>query len=351
MPGSSPSNGPVNAIAAAVLFGLSTPLAKLLLGEIDPILLAALLYLGSGMGSFLLGNLRRPRWAALKEARLDARDYPWLAGAMLTGGVLAPISLLSGLRTTSAAAASLLLNLEVVATALVASLVFSEFIGRRVVAALVVITAAGIALTWNTTGLTGLSPGVLAIIAACVLWGLDNNLTRQISGKNPLAIAAVKGMGAGGVSFLLAMLSHAAIPGFRVVAAALLAGFITYGVSIVLFVSSLRDLGAVRTSAYFASAPFIGSIASLLLFREIPGTQFIIALPLFLLGVALLVSERHIHRHIHERIVHTHLHRHDEHHDHAHPGEDSNEHVHEHAHEPMEHEHPHAPDIHHRHGR
>ncbi|HMA05476.1 MAG TPA: EamA family transporter [Methanomicrobiales archaeon] len=351
MTGSSFSKGPVYAVAAAVLFGASTPLAKILLGEIDPILFAALLYLGSGTGVLLLGRFRRPDGKAPRELRLDARDYPWLTGAILTGGVLAPISLLYGLRATSAATASLLLNFELVATTLIAFFIFAEFIGRRVLAAIAVITVAGIILTWNMTGLPGFSPASLGIVAACALWGIDNNLTRKISGKDPLSIAVVKGMGAGGVSFLIAMLTRAAVPGFQVVAAALIVGFVTYGLSIVFFVRALRDLGATRTSAYFASAPFIGSIASLLLLREVPGTQFLIALPLFLLGVALLVSERHIPGHFHERIVHAHRHRHDELHDHPHPGEDTGEHVHEHVHEPVDHENPPAPDIHHGHER
>jgi drug/metabolite transporter (DMT)-like permease len=345
MPGRSSSKGPAYAIAAAVLFGVSTPLAKLLLGDIDPILFAALLYLGSGTGLSLLAKARHPGGTATKEAKLDVRDYPWLAGATLAGGVLAPICLLYGLRATSAATASLLLNFEMVATTLIASFVFAEFIGKRVLAAITVITAAGIALTWNATGLPGFSPAAAVIITACVLWGLDNNLTGKISGKDPLSIATMKGLGAGGVSLLLAMLTHSSLPGFGVVAAALGVGFITYGVSIVFFVRALRDLGAARTSAYFASAPFIGSIASLVLFREIPGMQFFIALPLFLLGVTLLAGERHIPWHTHERIVHVHRHRHDEYHIHPHPGEDIDAHVHEHVHEPVELERPRTPDI------
>jgi drug/metabolite transporter (DMT)-like permease len=351
MPGSPSLRGPISAIAAAALFGVSTPLAKLLLGEIEPIFLAALLYLGCGVGLFFPAIVRRPAGRASRKAGLDARDYPWLAGAILTGGVLAPISLFYGLRATSATTASLLLNFEIVATTLIASLVFAEFIGRRALAAIAVITLAAIVLTWDVTGLSGSSMAILGIIAACVLWGVDNNLTGKISGKDPLAIATMKGLGAGGVSLLLAVLTHAAVPGLQVVAAALVVGFVTYGLSIVFFVRSLRDLGAARTSAYFAAAPFIGSIASLLLFREIPGMQFFVALALFLLGVMLLVSERHIHRHIHERMIHVHRHGHDEHHPPPHPGEDTAEHVHEHVHEILEHEHAHAPDIHHRHER
>jgi drug/metabolite transporter (DMT)-like permease len=349
MPGWMTSRGPVFAVIAAALFGISTPLAKLLLGDIGPVLFASLLYLGSGIGIFLLSRARRYATPVPGEARLDRRDYPWLAGAMLSGGVIATISLLFGLQYTPAATASLLLNFEVVATTLIAFFVFSEYIGRRVVAAIVIITAASIVLSWNASGQFGFSLAAAGIIAACVFWGIDNNLTRKISGKDPLAIATIKGFGAGAVSFVMAMAMGTSIPGLAVVAAALAIGFLTYGVSIVLFVRSLRDLGAARTSAYFAAAPFIGSLASVLIFMSMPGIEFLIALPLFLVGVVLMVSERHVHRHIHERMVHVHRHTHDEHHLHGHPGEDIGEHTHEHVHEPVEHEHPHAPDIHHRH--
>jgi drug/metabolite transporter (DMT)-like permease len=345
MTGNLNSKGPICAIMAAALFGVSTPLAKLLLGEIEPVPLAALLYLGCGTGLFLVAIARRSGGTSADEAGLDPGDYPWLAGSILTGGVLAPAALFYGLLLTPAATASLLLNVEIIATTLIALFVLGEAIGRRALAAIVVITVAGIVLAWNPQGLSGYSFGTAAVTGACLLWGIDNNLTRKISGKDPLAIALVKGLGAGGVSLLLAMLTHSSLPGFGVVAAALGVGFITYGVSIVFFVRALRDLGAARTSAYFASAPFIGSIASLALFREIPGMQFFIALPLFLLGVTLLAGERHIPWHTHERIVHVHRHRHDEYHIHPHPGEDIDAHVHEHVHEPVELERPRTPDI------
>ena len=351
MPGISNRKGPICAVLAAALFGVSTPFAKLLLGEIEPIPLAALLYLGSGLGLLVVGIARRSEGAPMKERGLDPGDYPWLAGATLTGGVLAPIALFTGLRVTPAATASLLLNLEIMATALIAFFVFAEHVGRRALAAIGVITAAGIVLGSSPQGLSGYSLGAAAVAGACILWGVDNNLTRKISGKDPLAIAMVKGLAAGGISLFLALLSRADVPGIQAIAAALVVGFITYGVSIVLFVMALRELGAARTSAYFASAPFIGTIVSLLLFREIPGMGFLVALPLFLLGAALLVGERHAHPHIHERVVHVHRHWHDAFHAHGHPGEDPEEHVHAPAHETEEHEHAHSPGGHHGPGR
>ncbi len=343
------AKGPVYAVIAAALFGVSTPLSKLLLGDIDPVLFAALLYLGSGVGLFLAGRIRRPENGVLKEARLDSRDYPWLTGAILAGGVIAPISLLFGLQATPAATASLLLNLEIVTTTLVAYFIFAEFVGRRVLVAISVITVAGIVLSWNVSGHPGFPLAAIGIILACIFWGIDNNLTRKIAGKDPLAIATVKGFGAGGISLVIAMLSHTHVPGFLVAAAAMGIGFFTFGLSIVFFTRSLRDLGAARTSAYFTAAPFIGSIVSVVVFRTIPDLQFLIALLLFLAGVLLLVSERHTHSHVHERMVHVHRHRHDEHHMHAPHGEQDTEHAHEHVHEPIDHEHPHTPDIHHRH--
>ena len=343
------ARGPVYAIIAAALFGVSTPLSKLLLGDIDPVLFAALLYLGSGVGLFLAGRIRRTGNGVQKEARLDSADYPWLAGAILAGGVIAPISLLYGLQATPAATASLLLNLEIVTTTLIAYFIFAESVGHRVLVAISVITVAGIVLSWNVSGQPGFPLAASGIILACIFWGIDNNLTRKIAGKDPIAIATVKGFGAGGVSLGIALLTHAHVPGFLVAAAAMGIGFFTFGLSIVFFARSLRDLGAARTSAYFAAAPFIGSIISVVVFRTMPDMQFLIALLLFLAGVLLLVSERHTHSHVHERMVHVHRHRHDEHHMHAPPGEQDTEHAHEHVHEPIDHEHPHTPDIHHRH--
>jgi drug/metabolite transporter (DMT)-like permease len=350
MPGGMQPKGPVYAVIAAALFGISTPLSKLLLGDIDPVLFAALLYLGSGIGVFLLSRFR-VLTAGPGEVRLEPADYPWLAGATLAGGVIATLCLLYGLEVTSAATASLLLNFEIVATTLIAHFVFSEYIGKRVMAAIVIITVASIVLSWNATGELGFSLAALLIIAACAFWGLDNNLTRKISGKDPLAIATVKGLGAGTVSLVLALVTRSAVPELSILAVALGVGFLTFGLSIVLFILSLRDLGAARTGAYFAVAPFIGSVASIIIFREVPGTGFFIALVLLLAGVVLLVGERHIHQHLHERVMHTHRHRVDYHHVHPHPGEDIDEHIHEHVHEPVEHEHDHAPDIHHRHER
>jgi drug/metabolite transporter (DMT)-like permease len=339
------------ALLAAVLFGASAPLSKLLLGDIAPVLLAALLYLGCGFGLLLLRGLQQVTSDhAAKEAGLTRRDVPWLLGAILAGGVAAPVALMIGLKITPAATASLLLNFEAAATTVIAAVAFKEALGRRIWLAVALITAASIILTWDTSGAWGFSPGAAGVILACVLWGIDNNLTRNISAKDPLSIVMIKGMVAGTVSLVIALSIGTGFPSPEVVGAALALGFFSYGTSIVLFILAMRSLGAARTSAFFGSAPFVGVLISLLLFREWPGVTFALALPLMIAGAVLIVGERHVHLHRHERFEHEHRHVHDDaHHAHTHDGEEGEEHTHCHTHEEVEHAHPHTPDIHHRH--
>lgn len=344
----------IQAFLAALLFGASAPLAKVLLGSVEPIPLAALLYLGSGLGALVLQLLRRLSAPATRsEARLQRRDLPWLAGAVLAGGVVAPIVLLFSLRQTPAATASLLLNFEGVATTLIATLAFREAIGRRVWGAVVAITLASILLSWDSSGQWGFSPGALGVIVACILWGVDNNLTRQISARDPLTIVLVKGLGAGSCSLSLALGLGLPFPGLTATIGALLLGSISYGASIMLFILALRRLGAARTGVLFGTAPFIGAVLSLALFQEPPTGFFLVSLPLMVAGAALLAGEEHVHPHTHGALEHDHRHRHDDgHHDHTHaPGEvpRSGWHSHSHQHASLTHEHPHTPDLHHRH--
>jgi len=344
----------LQALVAAVLFGASAPLSKILLGSLDPIPLAAFLYLGSGAGALiLLGVQSFKNKGQLQEARLSRVDAPWLAGAMLAGGVAAPIVLLIGLQSTPASTASLLLNFECVGTTLVAALVFREAIDRRIGLAILVITAAGILLSWDGSGAWGVAPGALGIVAACFLWGLDNNFTRHISAKNPLIIVAVKGFGAGTFSLLLALLLGKPLPALGSALWAMALGAVSYGLSIQLFILAMRDLGAARTSALFGSAPFVGALLSLALFWELPQTLFWVAIPLMIGGVWLMLTERHAHPHVHTPEEHAHRHFHpDEHHQHENPGDVSlvdGWHAHPHRHAVIKHAHPHAPDLHHRH--
>jgi drug/metabolite transporter (DMT)-like permease len=339
------------ALAAAILFGASTPAAKVLLGGVDPWLLAGLLYLGSGLGLGLFALGRAGLGLEQGEARIGARDLPWLALVVLAGGVAAPVLLMVGLTQVSAASASLLLNLEGLATMGIAWLAFHEHLDRRIFLGAMAILL-GAALLRFQSGAQSWGWGTLAIVAACVCWGIDNNLTRKLSFSDPVHLTLTKGLAAGLVNLVLArFVAHAAWPEARVVAASLLVGLLGYGVSLVLFTHALRHLGTARTAAYFSTAPFIGGVLAILLLHEPAQWQFWLAAVLMGSGVAVHLIERHEHGHIHDATTHTHRHRHDLHHQHAHgpndpPGEP---HVHEHEHEALEHSHPHLPDAHHRH--
>ncbi len=344
-------------LASASLFGVSTPLAKILLGETTPPALAGLLYLGVffGLSTYraIVRTAPRLRGAitAAREPSLDMRDLPWLGGAILAGGIFAPLSLMFGLRITSGSAASLLLNFEGVTTAVLAVLFFRENSGRRVWAALVLMTAAGVFLTWSPgQGAVG-SWGPVLIVLAMVGWGVDNNLTRRISEKNPVDIARFKGLVAGSVNSGIAFAVGQGITPSLPAALGLLVGAVCYGLSLVLFIRGLKGLGAFRASVIFSVGPFVGSAASLVLLDETPGWPMAAAAALMLGGAILLAGEKHAHLHRHERVVHNHSHRHgDLHHGHTHPDGDKAAHSHPHLHEETEHTHGHWPDTHHRHG-
>ena len=341
------------ALLAALLFGASAPLAKLLLGEIEPVLLAAFLYLGSGFGLLAIKGVQRLGGSpADHEAGISRPDIKWLAGATLAGGVAAPIILMFGLRSTPAATASLLLNFEGVATTIIAALIFKEGVGRRAWGAIITITIASILLSVNITSGWGFSFGAIGILAACLLWGMDNNMTRNISAKDPLTIVTIKGLAAGTFSLILAFLVGNHLPGWKTALGAMLLGSLSYGLSITLFIRALRGLGAARTSALFGTAPLAGLALSFLLFKEPVGLLFLFAIPLMVTGTIFLVYEEHDHHHIHEATVHEHSHTHDDgHHDHQHSGDLANSisHSHLHEHSRQEHKHHHMPDINHRH--
>lgn len=342
------------AITAATLFGASAPLAKLLLADMHPVFLAALLYLGSGLGLLIVGEMPA-LWRKAKgsEPGLKRADLPWLVGATLCGGVAAPVVLLYGLKYTPAATASLILNFESAATAVIAFVLFREAVGGRVWAAVAAVTAAVLMLSLDAKGGWGLSAGALGVAAACILWGLDNNMTRNISAKNPVKIVIVKGIAAGLVNATIYFgFFGNGLPGFVQTLLACLLGLFCYGFSIVLFILAMRGLGSARTGAYFAAAPFIGAALSFAIFREVPNAVFPFALALMVLGVWLLLTEKHGHLHTHFEAEHEHKHEHgDRHHQHVHDGAENGEvHSHPHKHEKLTHEHEHTPDIHHRHG-
>ena len=350
-----PVRGIQLALLSAALFGVSTPLAKALLAGLQPQVLAGLLYLGSGAGLGLVWLARRRpseqgRGTAL-EAPITRRDLPWLAGAIGSGGVVAPVLLLAALAKTTASTASLLLNLEGVFTALLAWVVFRENVDRRIVLGMAAIVMGGVVLSWQgrMTG-TGMA-GPLLIGAACLGWAVDNNLTQKVSAGDPVQIAGLKGLVAGTVNLALGLVLGGAVPQWPRVVGALVVGLLGYGVSLVLYVRAMRDLGTARTGAYFALAPFVGAGVGLVVFREPLTSHFLVAAALMGLGLWLHLSERHEHEHGHVPMLHTHLHVHDAHHQHVHGPDDppGERHSHPHRHDPMVHAHPHYPDIHHRH--
>lgn len=343
------------ALAAALLFGASTPIAKLLLEATSPQLLAGLLYLGSGAGLAVVWVRGRRLTKAARETALARHDVPWLVGAIGFGGVLAPLLLMIGLARTPAAGASLLLNLEGVFTALIAWFVFRENFDRRIAFGMLAIVSGAIALSWEGRVSWGGLAGPLAVAAACLCWGIDNNLTQKVSAGDPVQIAMLKGLTAGSVNTVIALVLGASWPPGTSVIGALFLGFLSYGVSLVFFVLALRHLGTARTGAYFSTAPFAGAVLSLTIFRERPTPLLSFAAALMAVGVWLHLTERHEHAHKHEALEHDHAHLHDEHHRHLHvasdpPVTDPTPHTHRHRHEPMMHAHPHYPDIHHRHG-
>jgi drug/metabolite transporter (DMT)-like permease len=340
----------VFALAAAALFGASTPFAKLLVGNVPPVLLAGLLYLGSGLGLTLFRVLRDGGW---KPSGLPKSEWIWLLGAVFFGGIAGPVALMLGLTTTSGSSASLLLNLEAVLTALIAWIVFKENADRRIVLGMVAIVAGGVVLAWPSTGATAsdwIGPSLVAV--ACLCWAIDNNLTRKVSASDALFIAASKGLIAGVVNTVLAVGQGAAMPDMVTMLSTMAVGLLGYGISLVLFVLALRGLGTARTGAYFSTAPFLGAMVALFVFGESTGASFWIAALLMGIGVALHLTEHHEHLHDHEPLEHTHEHVHDAHHQHVHPfawDGGTTAHTHTHQHVAIRHSHPHFPDIHHRH--
>ncbi len=338
--------GVLAALGAALLFGGGTPFAKKLLEAVDPWLLAGLLYAGSGVGLFVLRRIvRGPRVA------MSRNDALWLGAAIVSGGVVGPALLMLGLSSMPASGASLLLNAEGAFTALLAWFAFKENFDRRIALGMALIVAGAIVLSWPGEARFGAALPALAVVGACFAWGLDNNFTRKVALNDATFIAMAKGLIAGTTNIALALLAGAKLPGMATAAGAAVLGFLSYGLSLALFVLALRELGTARTGAYFSTAPFAGAVLSLLLLGEPMTVQLAIAGLLMAAGVWLHLSERHEHRHRHVALTHEHDHEHDEHHRHRHdpPLAAGERHSHSHKHEPMRHSHPHYPDSHHRH--
>lgn len=342
-------NYPVGyALLAALLFGLNAPLSKLLLDDVPPLFMAAFLYLGAGVGMMSLRFFNVEK----KEAPLSKKEFPWAIGMILLD-VAAPVLLMYGLKYTSAANASLLFNFEMVATSLIAYIFFKEAVGRRIWLALGMITIASIVLTLDFSNVSNwkFSGGSFLVLAACCCWGLENNCTKNMSEKSPAQIVVLKGFGSGLTALIIAFAATQEVNiSLLNIIYAMLVGFTAYGLSIFFYVKAQRYLGAARTSAYYAAAPFAGVLLSVIILREMPSWSFYAAFILMLAGVWLIIKEEHSHDHIHEKLTHNHAHSHDDlHHDHQHDSPVTGTHFHEHTHEKCAHRHPHTPDIHHNH--
>ncbi|HSM94301.1 MAG TPA: DMT family transporter [Anaeromyxobacteraceae bacterium] len=339
------SPGALRGLGAALLFGLSTPVAKLLLPGTGPFTIAALLYLGSGVGFLLLGRLL-PRE---HEAPLRRGDLPLLAAVTASGGVVAPVLLMVGLSRLDGTSASLLLNLELPLTIALAVGFFGESLGRRELAGAAAVVAGSVLLASADAGGRADLLGALAVAGATLGWALDNNLSQRLALRDPIAVVRVKTVVAGAVNVGLALLAAEPLPGARAVAATLVTGFFGYGVSIVLHMLAIRELGAARQGTLFATAPFAGALAALPILGERLSARALLAGGAMAAGVALMVRARHGHLHTHEPLAHEHLHTHDAHHPHAHDDPVAEPHSHPHVHEPLAHDHEHTPDAHHRH--
>lgn len=344
-------SGILAALGAAALFGASTPLAKLLLEQTSPWLLAALFYLGSGVGLWLMRRIRR-----MPNSHLLPCEGRWLAAATIAGGIVAPVLLMWGLVRMPASGAALLLNAEGVFTALLAWFVFKENFDHRVALGMLAIVAGALVLAWPVEGaveLASIGP-MLAVLGACLAWGFDNNFTRKVALNDASWITMVKGLVAGTTNLVIALGLGAHLPAPSQLFAAALVGFLSYGASLTLFVIGLRHLGTARTGAYFSVAPFFGAALALLVLNESVTPQLLIACVLMVIGVLMHITERHAHAHSHEPLAHEHEHVHsanDRHHEHAHgsiaPAGTKHSHMHEHT--PLTHMHPHFPDAHHQH--
>jgi drug/metabolite transporter (DMT)-like permease len=282
------------ALASALLFGNSTPLSKALIGDIHPVLLAAVLYFSSGLGLLLVRLCQRLllKTRSSTTAKLGVIGSLWLGGAILSGGVIAPILLMVGLTQTPGSTASLLLNLEGVLTALLAWLVFGEHFNRRLAIGMASIVTGAIILSWQGEPTITRLLGPLLVVGACLAWGIDNNFTRKVSSSDPVTVAMLKGLVAGSFTLCVAFSIETTQADPRVIGAASLVGFINYGISNVLFVLALRELGTARTAVYYSTAPFFGALIALIVLQEAVTVSFLTAAALMGFGVLLHLTKR-----------------------------------------------------------
>jgi drug/metabolite transporter (DMT)-like permease len=337
------------AVLAAALYGISAPVSKLLLSEVPPTLMAAFLYLGAGLGMLAVNGARKLRHKETAGTKLTGKELPYVIGMVLLD-IAAPVFLMIGLTMTTSENAALLNNFEIVATALIALGIFKEAVGKRMWLAIVLITISSIVLSVEDYRSFSFSAGSAFVLLACVCWGFENNCTRMLSAKDSRRIVVIKGLGSGAGSLLISLALKQYSSNVKYLALTLLLGFVAYGLSIYFYIRAQRNLGAARTSAYYATAPFIGVLVSWLIFHDAITQSFLIALAIMLAGTYFAATEIHRHRHYHEAITHEHMHSHkDGHHNHIHEDGFIGEHCHLHAHEAVTHTHRHTPDVHHSH--
>ncbi len=340
-----PNNAIVKALLSALLFGVSTPLSKILIGRTNSFLLAGLLYIGSFVGLLPVYFWREKR---AMPARIDRNNLRKISGAVICGGIIGPVLLLLGLRSACASAVALWLNFEVVMTALLGWLFFQDHLDSKGWCGVAGAFLAGLLLT-ASEGFGAYLPALL-ILGACTAWALDNHLTALIDGITPVQSTLLKGLIAGGTNVAIGLLISSSLPAFSTVLAAILLGAFSYGVSIALYISSAQKLGATRSQVIFSSAPVFGMLLAPLLLSETIGPTQVTAAVILLFSIWLLIQTRHTHLHRHEAMEHIHSHSHNDlHHDHHSGPEVINHHTHLHTHPAIEHDHPHLPDLHHRH--
>ncbi len=278
------------AVLAAVLYAISSPISKILLNEIPPTLMASLLYLGAGIGMSVIAIFRYKMGNFNEEMKLTKKELPFTLG-MIVLDILAPILLMIGLTMTTPENVSLLNNFEIVATSLIALLIFKETISKRLWFAIILITISSFILSFENIRSLSFSFGSVLVVFASICWGLENNFTRMLSFKDPLQVVIIKGFGSGFGSLIITLIIRETSTNLFYIIATLLLGFVAYGLSIYFYVYAQRELGAAKTSAYYAIAPFIGVALSLIIFRQIPTITFIFALLIMIIGTYFASTE------------------------------------------------------------
>ena len=340
----------IYAIVAAALYAINVPFSKMLLGYVEPTMMAAFLYLGAGLGMFVYSIASRVSGKTSSTEPLTKKELPYTI-AMVVLDIIAPILLMFGIRASHAANVSLINNFEIVATSIIALLIFKEIISKKLWIAIALVTIASVILSFEGTGSFEFNIGSLFVFGACLCWGIENNCTRMISNKSSIEIVVIKGTFSGLGSLIVALAIGESIPSIHWMMCVLLLGFVAYGLSIYFYVMAQKDLGAAKTSAYYSIAPFLGVAFGMLILGERPEIQFYVALAVMIISTYFMIkdtielqhthehSHTHTHEHSHGDIVHSHEHTHTHTHIHVHGADSDN---HEHNHHTMSHEHSHT---------